>query len=322
MKRFLPTSGAMDLRSNPPGLAPRVAALVAVVALATTGIAWAASGGLPKVGKVPAVTTPKTAVPLVVPDVREQAFVFAKETLQDAGFSWRVTGTVQGYAANTVVGQSPEPGTRVIDTGAPLITLTLKKNTAYAQKGVAENDSPYAATALEPTGGAAVASGPAAPAPVTPTTQHPVAKQPASVRADAAATPSTTTTTAAAPAKTATTAKPAATATSSWPKTRPPAFVVAGAKKEPLDEMPLTDRATALGTWLASHPQPTAANVSYWLYQNAWVVDGARFGWWHGVDALRTLIAVDARAESTWHIGSKSEASARQALGYVESMTK
>jgi hypothetical protein len=300
MGRFLPTSGAMDFRSNPPGLAPRVAALVAVVALATTGIAWAASGGLPKVGRVPAVTTPRTASPLVVPDVREQAFVFAKETLQDAGFSWRVTGTVQGYSANTVVGQSPEPGTRVIDTGAPLITLTLKKNTAYAQKGVAENDSPYAATALEPTGGEAVASGPAAPAPVTPTTQHPVAKQPTSVRADAAATPPT----------------------SSWPKTRPPAFVVAGAKKEPLDEMPLTERATELGTWLSAHPKPTAANVNYWLYQNAWIIDGARFGWWHGVDALRTLIAVDVRADSTWRIGSKSEAAARQALGYVESMTK
>jgi PASTA domain-containing protein len=313
MSRFLPTSGAMDFRSNPPGLAPRVAALVAVVALATTGIAWAASGGLPKVGKVPAVTTPKSAAPLVVPDVREQAFVFAKETLQDAGFAWRVTGTVQGYAANTVVGQSPEPGTRVIDTGAPLITLTLKKNTAYAQKGVAENDSPYTPTALEPTGGAAVASGPAAPAPVTPTTQHRVAKQPTSVRADAAAEPSTTT--AAAPAKT-------AKAASAWPKTRPPAFVVPGAKKEPLDEMPLTERATELGTWLTAHPKPTTANVNYWLYQNAWVVDGARFGWWHGVDALRTLIAVDARADSMWHIGSKSEAAARQALGYVESMTK
>ena len=40
----------------------------------------------------------------LVPDVRDQAYVFAKTSLEEAGFAWRVTGGVQGYAANKVDG--------------------------------------------------------------------------------------------------------------------------------------------------------------------------------------------------------------------------
>src|SRR5205814_478069 len=78
-----------------------------------------------------------------VPSVTGQAFVFAKGTLEDAGFSWRVLGSVLGYAANLVVSQSPTAGTRVRDHGAPLITLSLKRNPAYPQAGQAEPVSPY-----------------------------------------------------------------------------------------------------------------------------------------------------------------------------------
>jgi hypothetical protein len=107
-----------------------------------------------------------------------------------------------------------------------------------------------------------------------------------------------------------------------YPQTRPPAFVVAGAPKEPLDEMPLVDRARALDRWLSAHPTPSNARVKYWLYQNAWVVDGARMGWWHGADALRTLIAVDQRTETLWGIGGKSENIARRALTEVAARSK
>jgi len=86
--------------------------------------------------------------------------------------------------------------------------------------------------------------------------------------------------------------------------------------------MPLPDRALALGRWLDSHPQPTTANVKYWLYQNAWVVVGAKFGWWHGAQALQALIAVDRRTEKLWQIGARSENAAREALSYVDSRTK
>lgn len=97
-------------------------------------------------------TTPgpaaRTLATLIVPDVRREAFVFAKEQLQDGGFAWRVTGAVRGYAANTVVAQSPAPGTTVLDTGAPPIVLTLARNARYAAVGEPQDTSPYAPTAL------------------------------------------------------------------------------------------------------------------------------------------------------------------------------
>ena len=86
--------------------------------------------------------------------------------------------------------------------------------------------------------------------------------------------------------------------------------------------MPLVDRANALGKWFDKHPKPTDANVRHWLYQNEWVVTGAKFGWWRGAEALKTLIAVDHRAGAVWGIGSKSEAAASRALSEVEARTR
>jgi hypothetical protein len=100
-------------------------------------------------------------------------------------------------------------------------------------------------------------------------------------------------------------------------KTRPPAFKIAGAKREPLDEIPLTQRAKNLNTWLDSHRRPSGANERYWLFQHAWIVTGAKFGWWHGAQALETLIAVDKRIEKLWGVGAASEAEARSALQFV-----
>ena len=68
---------------------------------------------------------------LEVPDVRRQAYVFAKGILQDAGFAWNVEGSVRGYSANTVVAQRPAPGTRVVDNGAPIVVVRLARNTSY-----------------------------------------------------------------------------------------------------------------------------------------------------------------------------------------------
>lgn len=95
-----------------------------------------------------------------------------------------------------------------------------------------------------------------------------------------------------------------------------------GARKEPLDEITLPARARRLEAWLAARRNPTAANVQHWLYQHAWIVTGARFGWWHGAEAIRTLIRVDRRVEARWGIGYRSEAAARQALAEVEAKTK
>jgi hypothetical protein len=291
---------ALSLRAH----LPRVAIFVLLGLAATATLTYAAgrqTGSTP-----PAAATVAPTPPLVVPDVKNQAFVFAKGSLEDAGFAWRVLGSVHGYSANTVASQSPAPGTRVLDTGAPLITVTLKRNTAYPQSGESEDASPYAGTVLQPADLAA-AVGPARPAATT----TPASK----LAAPAVVTPKVAT-----PAKT-TAAKPTAKPTT-WPQNRPTAFTVAGAREEPLDEMPLTNRAQLLGTWLTAHPTNTSANVSHWLYQNAWIVTGAKLGWWHGAEALTTRIAVDRRAQQLWGIGSKSARQASDALTLVRSRSK
>ena len=67
---------------------PRVALFVLLGLAATATLTYAAGRQL---SSTPAAsTTAAPTPPLVVPDVRNQAFVFAKGTLEDAGFAWRV----------------------------------------------------------------------------------------------------------------------------------------------------------------------------------------------------------------------------------------
>jgi hypothetical protein len=103
---------------------------------------------------------------------------------------------------------------------------------------------------------------------------------------------------------------------------RPAAFTMPGAPTEPLDEIALPVRARRLDAWLTARHGPTAANQRHWLYQHAWIVAGANFGWWHGAEALRLLVRVDRRVESRWGIGFRSEAVARRALAAVEARTR
>ena len=106
------------------------------------------------------------------------------------------------------------------------------------------------------------------------------------------------------------------------PPRRQPAFRVAGAPKEPLDEITLPARARRLSTWLAPKRSLTDANLRHWLYQHAWIVTGAKFGWWHGAEAIRALIRVDRTVEARWGIGHRSEAAARRALAEVQARGK
>jgi beta-lactam-binding protein with PASTA domain len=311
-----------------PSFLPRVAALVLVALAATAGLTYAAGS---KLGSTPAVPTGTVAPtpPLVVPDVRNQAFVFAKGTLQDAGFAWLVKGSVSGYPANVVVSQSPAAGSRVVDDGSPRVTLTLRRNSSYAQAGEAADKSPYPATAAQPADAGGNPLGPVASAKATPAkavktiqAAAPATAKPATPAKTATTTASTTTTAPATPTKTVASAGSAKPAAAKWPQSRPVAFVVPGARKEPLDEMPLTDRATQLGTWLDAHKAMTTDNAKYWLYQNAWIVTGAQFGWWHGADALKTLIAVDRRTQTLWGIGAQSATAAELALRQVQAKAK
>ena len=123
---------------------PRAAAIACGVGLFMATLAYAASSTLSPPAAAPAAPVVAAAPePLVVPDVRKQAYVFAKGTLEQGGFAWRVEGGVAGFAANVVVSQSPAPGTRLVPDGAPTVVLRLSRNSAYKQEGMPENVSPY-----------------------------------------------------------------------------------------------------------------------------------------------------------------------------------
>lgn len=312
-----------------------------------------------------AVSPPSNAqATLTVPDVTGQAYVFAKGILQDRGFAWHVTGPVMGYAANTVELQTPAAGTIVLDTGAPLVTLTLARNAAYVEKGTPENDAPYPATAVrlpanvpqrpktsvtpklqpvpvpvtpapKPTTPAEPTAVPAPTETTTPATTTPAATTPAKTTptpvspGNAPLTPAPATTTPKSTTPATKTAKPATSApkatapaattplptSTSGPRT--PDFQVAGAPKEPARSLSLPQRVAALSTFVNTHRSPTAANLNHWLYENAYIVAGARFGWWHGAQALSSLIAVDTRAEKLWGVGNQSRTAAEKALAEV-----
>ena len=246
------------------GRSPRVVAVGAIVCVLASGtIAFAAGQHAPDPG-AKASRAPAQPPVLVVPDVRGQAYIFAKGMLEDAGFAWRVTGDVGGYAANSVASQTPLPGSRVYDTGSPAVTLTLERNASYAEAGAPENTSPYSGTPVELVGGASAASAPG----------------------------------------------------------RPPAFDVPGAPRESTDQPSLPERAKRLAAWVETHRKRTRANVAHWKYEHAWIVAGARFGWWRGAEALETLIRVDGRVDALWGIGSKRQAATKRVLAEVREASR
>lgn len=283
-------------------LLPRILVITAVWITASGTLTFAADKTLtsPRPAAKPPVATARPT--LVVPDVRSQAFVFAKGILDDNGFAWRVVGSVRGYATNRVVSQTPAPGARVVDTGAPTIELQLGRG-SYGQTGTPEDTSPYAGTSIVRAVAAKVQTKKPATArvplaPVKVAQAKKVVKAHKLARAD----------------------KPALK--KARKTRRPAAFAVPGAPKEPLDEISLPARAKLLDAWLTSSRGPTAANERHWLYQHAWIVTGAGFGWWHGAAALRVLISVDRRIESLWGVGHRSELVARNALAAVEARAK
>jgi PASTA domain len=272
-----------------PGLLlPRLAIAGFLVVLATATITFAAETRQAAAPNAPVAQAAPTT--LLVPDVRRQAYVFVKSTLEEAGFAWRVTGGVAGYSANLVATQTPSPGTIVLDTGAPTIVLSLSKG-RYPQDGAPENASPYPGTEIQ------------LPGSLKPKKQVAPKKKAAPAKKVV-------------PKKKAVPARKAKVAPKPAAK-RPPAFAVAGAKYEPLNEIPLPARARALDGWLTTHRTRTDANVKYWLYQHAWVVAGAKLGWWRGEEALELLLKTDERVQRMWGIGSRSEAVARAALADV-----
>jgi hypothetical protein len=265
-------------------LLPRLAVLVVIWLLAAASLTFAAGtkqhAASPAAKDKAKAAKEKPAV-LVVPDVRRQAYVFAKGILQDAGFAWRVDGSVKGFAANTVVAQNPAPGSRVVDNGAPTVVLRLARNKAYQEKGLPENQSSFAGTSV-----------------VLLRDWHAAQPKPAKPAAKPKPQPKS----------------PAAPAPSAF---RKPDFVGPGAKPEPRSEMPLPDRARMVARRVAAASRPTSRLARFWLFQHTWIVTGAEFGWKDGDDALRILIRVDGDLQSRFGFGAKSQAVARRALADV-----
>ena len=290
-------------------LLPRALVVVFVWVLATAAFTFAADRQIlgPSRASSP---VPAKAPELTVPSVSGQAFVFAKGILEDSGFAWRVAGPVHGYAANKVLAQSPAAGTRVVDTGAPTVTLRLVRG-QYAEQGAPEDTSSYAGTSIRL---ADLASAPAAPHVTKPVVKPKVAKPKVAKPSKRAKKPAKPKRKAAEPKR-----KPAEPKRKPAVKnpSRPPAFHVPGAPREPLDEITLTARADRLAAWIATKPKLTNRNARHWLYQHSWIVTGAEFGWWQGEQALERLIAVDRRVERIWGIGHRSETVARKALARV-----
>jgi hypothetical protein len=135
--------------SDAHGVSRRILTLPRLTAVAAAGLLVSATISL--AADKPAVMKPAARVNashhvLVVPDVRTQLFVFASGMLEDDSFGWKVRGSVHGFPANTVAAQSPKPGTHVIDTGAPTITLWLAQH--GAQAGLPQDRSPYGASKI------------------------------------------------------------------------------------------------------------------------------------------------------------------------------
>lgn len=271
---------------------PAIAVLVTVALLATATLTLAATSTSSAPKQAVLKAAPEQAF-LVVPDVRRQAYVFAKGALEQAGFAWKVGGSVQGYSVNVVASQTPAPGSRVIAGGAPIVTLVLSRNATYKQEGLPENESPYAGRSARLVGWKPSVTRTAASVPKPAAKARPAAKRAAAKR----------------------TAKAA-------PAARKPAFVVPGAPKEPADEIPLTLRAKQLSTWLDAHRERTPRAVAHWFYQHNWIVTGAAFGWSGGTEALRTLIAIDRRAQQLWGVGARSELLAKRTLAEVEKRSR
>jgi hypothetical protein len=137
-------------RSDARAVSRRILTLPRLTAVAAAGLLVSATISLaadkPTLAKKPTHRSKPQQV-MVVPDVRGQLFVFASGMLEDGGFGWKVRGSVEGYPANVVVSQAPKPGTHVLDTGAPTITLRLERGKG-AQLGEPQDRSSYGASLI------------------------------------------------------------------------------------------------------------------------------------------------------------------------------
>ena len=132
-------------------------ALAGIGLLVGSAVTLAATrrGSEPAAERPPAPAKRSSRAPslLTVPDVRAGTYARARRILAAAGFAWRVRGSVRGFASNLVAGQKPQPGTTVLDTGAPTIGLRLRRDPGVKRRGAASAGAPFTGTRIVLAGG-------------------------------------------------------------------------------------------------------------------------------------------------------------------------
>ena len=268
---------------RPRTLLPRLAIAGFLLVLATATITFAAETRQEPTANTPVAQAAPTT--LLVPDVRRQAYVFVKSTLEESGFAWRVTGSVAGYSANIVASQSPAPG-RSWSTRARDDFLSLSKG--HHPAGQAAGERVALSRHRDPASRHLHEAGEAGCAEEEGRETREEGRPEEEGRPARRGLPRS--------------ARPR----SSFPAPSTSRSMRCRCR-----------RGRAPDAWLTTHRTRTDTNVKYWLYQHAWVVAGAKLGWWRGAEALRLLLKADERVQRIWGIGSRSEAVARAALADV-----
>ena len=207
---------------------------------------------------------------LVVPSVSGQAYVFAKGILEDSGFAWRVVGSVHGYSSNRVLTQSPAAGTRVVDTGAP--TDRAAARARAPTPSTAGPSTSLRTAARDPLADLAAATRPGGSRTKPTAKPLPSRSRKPVVKPKGSRSPSRS---------------------RSSPRSVAPARVHARRRAEGAARRDHAAGPRAPPPGWARQPPEDRRERAHWLYQHAWIVTGAQFGWWHGAQALETLIAVD-----------------------------
>jgi len=108
------------------GSGHRIAQIAVVVFVAALPLTLGVGEPAPPVRAARAVVVAPAPAVTVVPNVTRLPYVFAKGALADSGLAWKVRRG-RGLAGETVVGQSPKPGTRVPADRAAVVSLTLER---------------------------------------------------------------------------------------------------------------------------------------------------------------------------------------------------
>ena len=197
-------------------------------------------------------------------------------------------------------------GRRVVDNGAPVVIVTLRRSTEYAERGVPENVSPYDGTSVVLLKRLARRAGPGRDGPrgprppplrLRPRPQPLRPRRPLRLRPRHPRRPRSR--------------RRSRPRTAIARRTSPCRRPGRAQQRDPAAERAKNLQRRVSGAQVES---PARSSWGNWLYQHAWIVTGARFGWADGDVALQTLVQVDRSLYVRFGFGAKSEQVARSTL--------